>query len=408
MADFSNIFGTGAENMTTPATIQDLNDICSPLEVMAYRKLAIEIAVDVIANTFVQTAFVEYDKGKQTKGTAYQLLNIKTNQVDTSKQFMKKVARHLLLHNEALIIPVGSELYLADKGFGREFTGFSSVKYTTVKINTYKAPQAVYTNNQVIYLTLDNEELLKFLRQYQVDYNNVVNSATGSYQSNKLKKYYVESDAYRAQTSKIQADFNAMVENNMRSFLRSTQSVSIFAKPKGYEISQLQDSQLETASDVRGLISDVFNMTASAFHIPSELLYGGNPNQLMMDNFIMSAVNPLVTVMVDGFNNWNYKPQEIIQDTLIKADTTSMKVTDLDTVGNFIQKVFPTGALTLGDIITKYLHLDTPSDDIKDLRVITKNYGTVEQFMNGDFVTTNTTNKNTDMEDAIDANEIDN
>lgn len=392
MADFQTVFNDGIPwQPDGSATIEDFNSICSPLEVLGYRKLAIEIAVDLIANSFATTKWIEYKIGKQVKGKAFALLNIAPNRINTSQDFMKQVARKLLLDHEALIVPIGNEMYLADRGFGREFTSFNRVKYDNVQINGYKTPKQQYFNDSVIYLTLNNKDLIAFIKAYQADYNNVLKSATGSYQSNKLKKYYLDSDAYRAQTSKVQEDFNDLVEDRLKTFLNSTKNVSVFAKPKGYEIKQLQDSQLETASDVRGLISDVFTMTANAFHIPPEMIFGGSINQLIIDNYLMNAVYPLVETFNNGFNVWNYSVDEITKDTYIKADTTAMRLLDLNTVGNFIQKVFPTGALTLGDVITKYLHLDKPEKEIADLRVITKNYGTVEQFLNGELNGTTTT-----------------
>lgn len=390
MADFSNLVDPydgvpwGTDNK---ATIEDFNAICSPLEVIGYRSLAIEIAVDLISNSFASVVWNEYKQGKQVKNNVYNLLNIAPNKTEVSQDFMKRVARRLLLDKEALIIPTNNNesLFLADTDFTRRFIKFDTLKYSNVKINTFDAPLRVYTSENVIYLTLHNDKLIKFLNAYQSDYDKVLKSATNSYQTNKLKKYYISSDAYRSQLSEVQQAYNDKATKNMNAFLTSTNSTQVFAKPKGYEISQLQDNQLETASDVRNLITDVFNMTANAFHIPPEMMFGGSVNQMIIDNYLVNAVMPLVEVFTNGFNVWNYTAKELNKDSYVKADTSAMRLTDLNTVGNFIQKVFPTGALTLGDVITKYLHLDKPEDEINDLRVITKNYGTVEQFINGDF-----------------------
>lgn len=408
MADFSNVFSDNIPWQGDRATIEDFNSACDTLEVLSYRKLAIEIAVDIIANSFASANWIEYKQGKQVKGVPYGLLNVKPNKVENIHSFKKRIARKLLIDKEALIIPIGNELYLADKGFGREFTSFNTVTYTTVQINGFQAPKTTYSDSQVIYLTLNNSDLIAFLRAYQSDYDKVLKSATGSYQSNKLKKYYLDSDAYRAQNSKVQEDFNNLVEKNLRSFLNSTRPVSVYAKPKGYDIKQLQDSQLESATDVRSLMQDVFTMTANAFHIPPEIMFGGTVNQLISDNYLMNGVYPLIDTFTSSFNGWNYSVNEIVKDTLIKPDVTSMRLIDLNTVGNFIQKVFPTGALTLGDVITKYLHLDKPSDEIADMRVITKNYGTVEQFLNGELGDSTDTIKYEDKQQTEDEEDSDN
>ena len=388
MANFGNIFNDGIPwQDDNTATIDDFNAICKPVDIIGYRKLAIEIAVDMVSNSFASVIWNSYEAGKQVKNKSHEQLNIAPNPTENSQDFMKRIARRMLLNNEALIVPNGtSELYLADSGFTRQFTGFNVVNYTNVKINSFDAPRSLYVNNDVLYLTLHNKQLINFLKKYQADVDAMVKSAKSSYQSNKLKKYYIESDAFGSQTTKDQKARNDLITANMKEFLTSPQGTTVYGKPKGYEIHQLQDNQLETASDMRNLIQDVFSMTANAFHIPPEMMFGGTVNQMIIDNYIVNAVNPLIETFNTGFNVYNYSTTELNNSTQVKADTSRIRLTDLSTVGDFIQKVFPTGALTLGDVITKYLNLDEPEDEIKDLRVITKNYGTVQQFLDGDFV----------------------
>lgn len=391
MADFSGIGFDGIpwrEDGT--ATIDDFNAICKPIDIIGYRKLAIEIAVDMLANSFASVKWNAYKNGKLVKDKSHEQLNIAPNPTETSQDFMKRIARLMLLKHEALVIPNGTdELYLADCGFTRKFTSFNRVEYTNVKIKGFKAPRMKYVNNDAMYVTLHNKQLIQFLNQYQKDVDALVRSAKSSYQSNKLKKYYIESDAFGSQATKDQQARNDLITANMKTFLTSSEGITVYGKPKGYTIEQLQDQQLETAGDVRNLIQDVFTMTANAFHIPPEMMFGGSVNQMIIDNYIVNGVTPMIDAFNTGFNVYNYLPAEINKVTMVKADISRMRLTDLNTVGNFIQKVMPTGALTMGDVITKYLNLDEPPEELKDVRLITKNYGTVEQFLNGDFVNSN-------------------
>lgn len=394
MANFGTIYDGSAipwQDDNT-ATIDDFNAICKPLDIIGYRKLAIEIAIDMLANSFAAVKWNAYENGKIVKNKSHEQLNIAPNPTENSQDFMKRIARRMLLKEAALIVPNGTdELYLADDGFTRRHTSFNRVEYTNVKIHSFDAPRPRYVNNDALYVSLHNKRLIDFLRMYQADVDKLVRSAKSSYQSNKLKKYYIESDAFGSQATKDQKARNDLITANMKEFLTSAEGTTVYGKPKGYEINQLQDQQLETAGDVRNLIQDVFTMTANAFHIPPEMMFGGSVTQMVVDNYIVNAVSPLVEAFNTGFNVYNYLPAELNKTTMVKADISRMRVTDLDTVGNFIQKVMPTGAITMGDVITKYLNLDEPSEDIKDVRLITKNYGTMEQFLNGDFVNSNPT-----------------
>lgn len=137
-------------------------------------------------------------------------------------------------------------------------------------------------------------------------------------------------------------------------------------------------------NDSRGIITDIFTTVANTFHIPPEYMLGGALNQVIVDNFLINAVYPVVDLFKEGFNNQQFSELERRNGTLVKPDTTKSRIVDLKTIGTFIAQVFPTGALTLNDIVTKYLQLDELPDEIGNTRVITKNYSELDQFINGE------------------------
>lgn len=373
-------------------SIQEINEVCSPLEIVGYRKLAIEIAIDLVGNSVSRVEWRKFQKGKQKHDNVEYLLNHKPNKFDSKQSFSKKLTRRLLLDRKALVIPHKGELYIADS-FQVTYTDFNVVEFTGVMINGHDAPKATYNQDTAIYVDYENKFLTMFLNAYQKDYDGLVESASNGYQSNKLRKYYLDSDAFRAQDTKKQAEFNALVEQNFKAFVNSTRRTAIYAKPKGYSITKLEDAQQETANDVRNLINDVFQMTGNAFHIPPTLMLTGEATQVQTDNYLMFAVYPIIDAFMQAFNNFNYKETDINEETLVKYDVSKTKVIDLATTADFVSKVFPTGALTLNDVIVKYLNLDTPPQDVGEVRVITKNYDKVENFVKGQVTPVETVDK---------------
>lgn len=373
-------------------SIQEINEVCTPLEIVGYRKLAIEIAIDLVGNSVSRVEWRKFQKGKQKHDNVEYLLNHKPNKFDSKQSFSKKLTRRLLLDRKALVIPHNGELYIADS-FHVDYKDFNVIEFTSVMINGHDAPRPKYNQDTAIYVDYENKFLTTFLNAYQNDYDGLVESATNGYQSNKLRKYYLDSDAFRAQDTKKQAEFNALVEQNFKSFINSTRRTAIYAKPKGYTINKLEDAQQETANDVRNLINDVFQMTGNAFHIPPTLMLTGEATQVQTDNYLMFAVYPIIDAFMQAFNNFNYKESDINKETLVKYDVSKTKVIDLATTADFVSKVFPTGALTLNDVIVKYLNLDTPPEDVGEVRVITKNYDKVENFVKGKVTPAETVDK---------------
>lgn len=382
MGFINDMLGIDLPWTNNDSSIQALNEECTPIEVVGYRKLAIEIAIDLIGNSVSRVNWREFKQGKQKDDAISYILNSRPNQYSTKQAFFKAITRKLLLDREVLLIQDGNRFHIADS-FTADFVAFNKIKFTNVQVNGFPAPKREYTPETAVYINYENERLAQFLIAYQSDYDQLVQSATNGYQSNKLRKYYLTSDAYRAQNTKVQADFNSLVEQNFKAFINSTRRASVYAKPKGYEIEKLEDAQQETANDVRNLIKDVIETTGNAFHVPPALMLDGNVTQVQTDNYLMFAVYPIVDAFVQGFNNYMYSEAEIRKDTLVKADMTQAKIVDLKTTADFISKVFPTGALTLEDVIVKYLNLDKPPKDVGKVRVITKNYDKVESFIEG-------------------------
>lgn len=378
------------------SSIQALNEECDPIAVVGYRKLAIEMALDLIGNSVSRVDWREFKKNKQDDGTISYVLNVKPNQYDTKQAFFKRVTRKLLLDREVLLIPDGNYFHVADS-FSKEFVSYNKISFTNVQINGYQSPKQKYTPDTAVYISYENEQLTSFLTAYQIDYDKLVQSAANGYQTNKLRKYYLSSDAYRAQNNEVQLQFNELLEQNFKTFINSTRRASVYAKPKGYTIEKLEDAQQETAGDIRSLIKDVIENTGNAFHIPPNILLTGEATQIQTDNYLMFAVYPIIDAFRQGFNNYMYTESEIRGGTFVKSDATKVKMIDLATTADFISKVFPTGALTLENVIVDYLNLDKPDKEIGDVRVITKNYDMVENFING--TTTETVSPTPTVED---------
>lgn len=365
------------------SSIIDLNDFCNKLEEINFHRLALETAIDLIGNAVARVDWNHFQQRKITDSLLTTTLNGSPNQLQTSTEFFKQLVRTLLLNGEVLILEINNELYVADQ-FQRNFINFKTVTYSGITINDLEAPKKIYNMSEAIYLSMSDTNIRAYLESYMVKLNELTSSSITAYMNNKTRRFVISSDMVRANLTEVQKEFNEMMETQLASFISSNKPSAIYAKPKNSELLDMSDKNFIQMYDTRGILEDIFKTVANTFHIPPEYMLGGQINQLIVDNFLVNAVYPIVDLFKEGFNNHQFSELERRNGTLIKPDTSKSRIVDLKTIGTFVAQVFPTGAITLNDVATKYLQLDELPEDLRDIRVITKNYSELEQFVEGE------------------------
>jgi HK97 family phage portal protein len=361
----------------------DINDFCKEVEKASYHRLGIEIAIDLIGNAVARVDWNVFNKNVRQQNALNDTLNYSPNSLQTSTEFFKTLTRKLLFNGSVLIVEIKNQWYIADQ-FETIQETFDSVYYTGITINGKDAPRSRYRMNECIKLTYGDVVIRTFLESYMVMINDLASTAQNAYKTNKTRRFVISSDLYRANLTEVQEQFNEMMEKQLASFVGSTKQSAVYAKPKATDIIDMSDKNFIQLYDTRGILEDIFKTVANTFHIPPEYMLGGALNQTIVDNFLINAVYPIVDLIKEGVNRHQYTATQRNSGTLVKPDTSKSRIVDLKTIGTFIAQVFPTGAITLNDVATKYLQLDELSEDIKDTRVITKNYSDLGQFINGD------------------------
>src|SRR5690554_5277579 len=69
-----------------------------------YKELAIQSAVNLIANTITRAEFLTYEKGDKIRKDFYYLLNVEPNQNKSASKFWRDVINKLVYENECLVI----------------------------------------------------------------------------------------------------------------------------------------------------------------------------------------------------------------------------------------------------------------------------------------------------------------
>lgn len=368
----------------------DLETMCCDLEQsLSYRKLALEIATDLVGNTVASVNWKEFDKSTLKQGKLHYTLNVSPNELETSSEFFKHYVKRMFYDGECLIVPDlrTGNLYIAESfdvttksRSQRFFTNISYVDCDTVD-------ETLYTSNEVIHIEYNKDNIRRFMNNYLTDYEALVKSAVGSYQSNKTRRFILSSNMFQAQTTDTQKAMNEMFTQQLSQFAGSSTTASVYAKGDNWKVEDFSDKQIESAKDSRDLINDIFAVVAQTYHIPVQMiltgLTGATVTDKIIENYLLNIVYPLTNLFKEGFNKYNYTPTQYQKGSKVEADTSKVRLANMQTLGTFIASVFPTGALSLNDIVTEYLQLPPLPEDIGNIRVITKNYAKIDDFNQG-------------------------
>ena len=358
---------------------RSINDIeqyyCSLENDYVYRKLAIEMCIDIIANAMLKVDFRTYEKNKRVKNEMYYRLNVSPNGKQNSSEFYKELIRKLFYDNEVLIVSpsaANSELYIADD-FSCDDRALKLSKFSGVQIDGYLLNRT-FNEDEVIYLKLSDAKTIGLINSYYASYGKLLSAAINNYKRTNARRYVLKGDLFTPQDRSGQSKVNKMMTDQFKGFMEADNAGAAYLLQDSFELKDFSDTAKADSRDIKNLFDDVLDTTAAAMHIPKGILKGdiaGLSDQI--DSFLMFCIHPIVALISDEFNLKLFEMDEYLAGNFVKADTTSIKETDITSMATALDKLFAIGAVSVNDVSEK-VGTDPINEDWANKRYVTKNY----------------------------------
>ncbi|OXS70227.1 phage portal protein [Lysinibacillus sp. KCTC 33748] len=349
-----------------------------------YKKLAVEICVNLIANALSRCEIKTYKEGELNRGNMYYALNVQPNQNQNATAFFHKAIRKLIYEGESLIIMENDNFYIADSFNVKEYAFCENV-YSGIQIGDLTLDRK-YSESEVIRLKLTDTKILSVINELYESHGKMIEAAKSYYKLKNNKRVLIKGDFLRPQDDEAQEAIDDMFENQLKNWFDPDKKSVAFQLQEGFEIEDMSDSKTGLtidSRDISNLVDDIFNYVAMAFHVPRGLLKGDLADiDKQTDNFIMFALNPPAEMMEDEFNRKSYSKDEYLNRTYLKIDTSKIKITDIVQLATAFDKMFAIGVYTINDILSELGH-ETIDDEIADKRHVTKNYQDAETALKG-------------------------
>ncbi|ONG91829.1 phage portal protein [Bacillus cereus] len=360
-------------------TVPDID--CSVMTLkaeIAYKKLYVNAAINLIARSLVACDFESYRDGKLKRYLNYYQLNVSPNKNENAHEFWCKVVHQLIYENEALILPIGEELWIAES-FHRETTnGFNEYVYKNVSINNHLLTKE-FKERDVLYFKLSEESINSVIDSIYNSYGLLLAKAMTDYKGNGRIRYLFRGRFMSSLTDEAGKAAQELFEEKAKDYMNLEQLAAIMFLPDNVQMEdQSKDPRNLDTRDIKNLAKDMLDFVASAFHIPPSLLSGipdpgSKEQQGDLDNFILFAVRPIGEMIVNEYNKKMFTRDEYLKKTYVKFNMDNFKLFDLTKFANSVDKLFAVGGMSINDVLER-LGKEQINEEWANERYVTKNY----------------------------------
>lgn len=348
-----------------------------------YKVLAMETAINIIANTIALSEFKTFEHGKEVKKDNYYLFNIKPNQNQNASRFWRQIIHNLMYDNEALTIMQDNYLYVADD-FTREKYAFKDNYYENIEIEDFRLDRK-YQESEVFYFSLHSEKMSALINGLYDDYGKLIEYSKTTYKRSNARRGILNIPTNYPQTPDAQEKLSKLLNENFKNFFNA-ENGAVLPLSGGLDYKDLTNQTYKNGSDsrdIRSLIDDVFDYVAIAFQIPPQMLKGSiADSDKTWDNYMTFCIKPLSELLEKEINRKMYSKDDFLNRTYLKVDTNMIRPGWIVDLANAVDILTRNGVNTLDDNL-ELLGRERVGGELGETRFTTLNLQTMESALKG-------------------------
>lgn len=350
------------------------------MEEVAFRELALHIAISYIANTLSKCEIKTYENGEEVKGKLYYLLNVSPNSNENSSQFINKFVEKYYYNGSALLVPNNDKLYCADSFDVDDSNPLKDYEFHNVTFGTHQVKRK-YKSNEVFFMKLDNQHTKKLVDLLYTQYGKLIGLAMESFKRTNGKKYKLILEQYRAGDATFNEVFEKVLKNQLKAFIENDNSV--YPQFKGMDLQEFSSATPTNSNDIIALRKEIFETTAQAFKIPLSMMLGNitNMNEIVKV-YLSICIDPLADMISEEFSRKYYTFEEWQQGNYVEVDTSCINHIDILEVADKVDKAIASGLCSIDELRPR-VRLNPLNTNFSTSHFITKNYDLAERVLSG-------------------------
>lgn len=349
------------------------------LEQVAFKDLALYIAVSYIANALSKCEFKVYEKGEESHGLLYYRLNVSPNHNENSSQFINKVITKYFYEQEALVVMHNDMLYCADSFDVDDSQPLKEAVYFNVTFENQTLKKK-YKASEVFHFKLDDKNVKELVDSLYAQYGEVLALALQTFKATNGRKYKLLLERYNAGDPKFVEDYNNVIKAQLEAFIHNDNAV--YPQFKGQDLQEFKpESGRATTADIIAMRKEIFDTVAQAIKIPLPMMYGNMNNMAeIVKVFLTFAVDPHADMISEELTRKKYSFEEWKAGSYVEVDTSCINYTDILEVADKADKAISSG-LTCIDELRPRLRLPKLGTDFSQAHFMTKNYELADNIL---------------------------
>lgn len=348
---------------------------------VAFREMALHIAISYIANTLSKCEFKTYEEGKEVKGKLYYRLNVSPNHNENSSQFINKFIEKYYYDGEALLFTNNDMIYCADSFVVDESNPLKEFIYEDIYIGLHQVRKK-FKASEVFHMKLDNKNAKELVDALYTQYGKLIALAMDAFKRTNGKKYKLILEQWRSGDTAFNQVFEKTIKAKLKAFFENDNA--IFPQLKGEDLQEFSTVAPTSSADVIALRKEIFETTAQTMKIPLPMMYGNitNMNEIVKV-FLSICIDPLADMISEEYTRTYYGFDYWQKGYYVKVDTSCINHVDILEVADKVYNAIGSGAFTIDDMRER-LNLNPLGTDFSTSHFVTKNYDLVERVLIGE------------------------
>lgn len=341
-----------------------------------FKELATACAINMIANTVSKCEFRTFVENKKVKGSEYYTWNYSPNCNENSSDLVQKFITNLCYDNEALIVEVNGQLYVADSFYKKEYALKEDV-FEGVSIKNLQL-QKRFLSSEVIYMNLNNIDAKRRLEGSYTSYGKVVAKSIRDMLRSNGNKGILSIDAITSAQEDFAKQLSIMMNERFKPFFESNQGV--LPLTNGYSYTDISKASNQNPSDINERINYEFELAGRSFRIPKALILGDVSDvERITKNFLTFAIDPITEKLGEEITRKRYGEKEFLKGNYLDINTNCIQHIDIFEQSTNASNLVGSGIYCINELRDK-LGDTTLEGEWANKHYITKNFSDSEKL----------------------------